>query len=59
MDDVIKLLSYTYTIDEYGNQKVESTTERQVFCQVNSVGRTEQSTSVLRVFHITLQGLPW
>ena len=41
MDDVIKLLSYTYTIDEYGNQKVESTTERQVFCQVNSVGRTE------------------
>lgn len=40
MDDVIKLLSSTYTFDEYGNQ-VETTTERQVFCKVESVGRTE------------------
>lgn len=40
MDDVIKLLSSTYTYDEYGNQ-VETVTERTVFCQVYSVGRTE------------------
>ena len=40
MDDVIKLLSSTYTTDEYGNQ-IESVTERQVFCDVRSVGRTE------------------
>lgn len=40
MDDVIKLLTSTYTFDEYGNQ-IETFTERQVFCQVNSVGRTE------------------
>lgn len=40
MDDVIKLISSTYTLDEYGNQ-VETTIERQVFCKVSSVGRTE------------------
>lgn len=40
MDDVIKLISKTYTVDEYGNQ-IETPTERQVFCKVNSVVRTE------------------
>lgn len=40
MDDVIKLISKTYTVDEYGNQ-IEAPTERQVFCKVNSVVRTE------------------
>lgn len=40
MDDVIKLISVSYTVDEYGNQ-VEQKTERQVFCKVNSVNRTE------------------
>lgn len=40
MDDVIKLLSSTFTFDEYGNS-VETTTERTVFCRVESVGRTE------------------
>lgn len=40
MDDAIKLLTSTYTTDEYGNQ-IETVTERLVFCQVDSVGRTE------------------
>lgn len=40
MDDVIKLLSSTFTFDEYGNQ-IETTTARQVFCQVSDVSRTE------------------
>ena len=40
MDDAIKLLTSTYTIDEYGNQ-IETVTERLVFCKVDSVGRTE------------------
>ena len=40
MDSVIKLISKTYTVDEYGNQ-VEHRTERQVYCRVGSVGRTE------------------
>lgn len=40
MDGVIKLISKTYTVDEYGNQ-VENRTERQVFCKVGSIGRTE------------------
>ena len=40
MDDVIQLVSATYTLDQYGNQ-VETITRRQVFCKVNSVGRTE------------------
>lgn len=40
MDDVIKLISSSYTTDEYGNQ-IETKTERQVFCKVGSVGRTE------------------
>lgn len=41
MDDVIKLISTgAPTYDEYGNE-VESKTERQVFCSVYSVGRTE------------------
>lgn len=40
MDDVIKLLTTVYTVDEYGNQ-IEQKTPRQVFCKVRSVGRTE------------------
>lgn len=40
MDDVIKLISKTYTKDKYGNQ-IATSTERQVFCKVNSVVRTE------------------
>lgn len=40
MDDVIKLVSTTYETDEYLNQ-IPVTTEREVFCQVNSVGRSE------------------
>ena len=41
MDDVIKLISTgTPTYDEYGNE-ILSRTERQVFCTVNSVNRTE------------------
>ena len=40
MDDAIKLLTSTYTTDEYGNQ-IETATERLVFCKVDSVGRTE------------------
>lgn len=41
MDDVIKLISVTgYTYDSYGNE-ILTETERQVFCQVLSVGRTE------------------
>lgn len=40
MDDVIKLISISFVPDEYGNQ-VETRTARQVFCTVNSVGRTE------------------
>lgn len=41
MDDVIKLISTgTPTYDEYGNE-ILSRTERQVFCIVNSVNRTE------------------
>lgn len=40
MDDVIKLVSTAYETDEYLNQ-VPVTTEREVFCQVNSVGRSE------------------
>ena len=40
MDDVIKLISSTYTIDEYGNQ-IEVPSYRTVFCKVRSVGRSE------------------
>ena len=40
MDDVIKLISKTYTKDKYGNP-VEARTERTVFCKVGSIGRTE------------------
>lgn len=40
MDDVIKLIRSTYTFDADGNQ-VEQTSERQVFCKVSSVSRTE------------------
>lgn len=40
MDDVIKLVSITYTKDKYGNQ-MPVRTERQVFCKVESIGRSE------------------
>ena len=40
MDDIIKLLSLAYTFDEYGNQ-IPTKVPRTVFCQVNSVSRTE------------------
>ena len=40
MDDVIRLISSTYEYDAWGNQ-IETTTERPVFCKVNSVGRNE------------------
>lgn len=40
MDDVIRLIGFTYTYDEYGNQ-IPTPSERQVFCRVRSVGRSE------------------
>ena len=40
MDDVIKLLSFTFETDSYGNQ-IETVTERQVFCRVRSISRSE------------------
>lgn len=40
MDDVIKLLSFTFQTDSYGNE-IESVTERQVFCRVRSISRNE------------------
>lgn len=40
MDDVIKLVSSTYTYDTEGNP-IEQISDRQVFCKVNSVSRNE------------------
>ena len=40
MDDVIKLISRTYTTDKYGVQK-PTETEREVFCDVKSISRME------------------
>lgn len=40
MDDVIRLLSFTFEADEYGNQ-IETVAERQVFCRVRSISRNE------------------
>ena len=40
MDDVIKLVKPVYKTDEYLNQ-IPETIEREVFCQVKSVGRSE------------------
>lgn len=40
MDDVIKLVTSSYTKDAFGNQ-IPSRTTRQVFCKVRSVGRSE------------------
>lgn len=40
MDDVIKLISRTYTKDKYGVQKATET-EREVFCDVKSISRME------------------
>lgn len=40
MDDVIKLISTEWNEDKYGNQIAEVTVRR-VFCDVESVGRSE------------------
>lgn len=40
MDDVIRLITSTYTYDDYGNE-IPVRVERQVFCRVLSVGRSE------------------
>ena len=40
MDDVIKLVTTTYTYDEAGNT-VETSTSRTVYCDVYSVTRSE------------------
>ena len=40
MDDVIKLVNISYTKDNSGNL-VPSRSTRQVFCKVNSIGRSE------------------
>ena len=40
MDDVLKLISRTYTKDKYGVQKATET-EREVFCDVRSISRME------------------
>lgn len=40
MDDVIKLVTISYTVDSVGNQ-IEQKTERTVMCKVLSAGRSE------------------
>ena len=40
MDDVLKLISKTYTKDKYGVQTATET-EREVFCDVKSISRME------------------
>ena len=40
MNDVIKLQATTYTTDAYGNE-IPETVSRQVFCDVQSVTRSE------------------
>lgn len=40
MDDIIILVSNTYTIDEYGVER-KTSSNKQVFAQVHSVTRTE------------------
>lgn len=40
MDDVLVLITNTYTTDTEGNQ-IPAETRRTVFCQVSSVGRSE------------------
>ncbi len=40
MDDVINLVSSTYTYDKYGN-RIYTKTYRQVFCKVRSISRSE------------------
>lgn len=40
MDDVIKLITSTYTFDDVGNP-IETISTRIVYCKVRSVGRTE------------------
>lgn len=40
MDDVIKLVSETYAINDYG-VRVPTETKKQVFCKVRSVTRAE------------------
>lgn len=40
MADVLYLISQTISVDDYGNE-VETETQRQVFCEVNSITQTE------------------
>lgn len=40
MDDVIKLISETYAVNDYG-VRVPTETKKQVFCKVRSVTRAE------------------
>ena len=40
MADVLYLISQTISVDDYGNE-VETETQRQVYCEVNSITQTE------------------
>lgn len=40
MSDVLYLISQTISVDDYGNE-VSTETQRQVFCEVNSISQTE------------------
>lgn len=40
MADVLVLIAQTISVDEYGNE-IATETERQVFCEVNSISQTE------------------
>lgn len=40
MSDVLYLISQTISVDDYGNE-VKTETERQVYCEVNSISQTE------------------
>lgn len=40
MADVLYLIAQTISVDDYGNE-VETETQRQVYCEVNSISQTE------------------
>lgn len=40
MSDVLYLIAQTISVDDYGNE-VETETQRQVYCEVNSISQTE------------------
>lgn len=40
MDDSVKLITETFTVDSIG-QRIASETKTEVFCSISSVGRTE------------------